>query len=503
MSDFTFIGKERTLFIGLMLVGAISLVVTYLWGDTGLDGHQHTRFWSNLLHNCVFFTGIAFMAMFAMCAFITAYAGWYVVMKRLWEAFSLFLVVGLGLMGLLGVANYLGLHHLYHWNMEGVLDPTHAEYDELLVGKASFLNKNFYLFGTLIIVGIWTFFAFKVRGLSLAESDKGAKNDFSHHYKIRWWAACFLPIAAFTSAAMIWQWVMSIDSHWYSTMFAWYSSASWFVAMLCLTILCLVYLKSRGYFQQVTAEHFHDIGKFLFAFSIFWTYLWFSQYMLIWYGNVGEETVYFHTRQNEYPVLFWGNLAINFILPFFILMRNDTKRKYGTLIFVSVVVFLGHWWDYFYMIKPGVLETAQHISHIHHGHGDGEHGHGSIYYGEGNALLIGYEDKGDEQGHDKHSHDKQGHESHGHEAHGHDGEHHGAAHGGEHHDEAHGHEHGGHGHGEGESPFYGFVIPGFLEIGTMLGFLGLFFWFVWGRLASAPLDPLNDPYAEESVNHHT
>ena len=476
MSDFTFIGKERTVMIGLMLVGLVSLVATYMWGDpAGIDG-QNTRFWSNILHNSVFFTGIAFMALFATCAFITAYAGWYVVMKRLWEAFSLFLIVGLGLMVLLGLANYFGMHHLYHWNMEGVLDPSHAEYDELLVGKAGFLNKNFYLFGTLIVVGMWTFFAIKLRALSLTEDEKGSKNDFSHHYKIRWWAACFMPLAAFSSAAMIWQWVMSIDSHWYSTMFAWYSTASWFVAMLCLTILCLIYLKSRGYFKQVTAEHFHDIGKFLFAFSIFWTYLWFSQYMLIWYGNVGEETVYFHTRQNEYPVLFWGNLAINFVLPFLILMRNDTKRKYGTLIFVSVVVFLGHWWDYFYMIKPGVLETAQHISHAGHGHADG---HGD--HAEHGSHAAGHAAEG-------------GH--HGAEAGGHGAD--AAHHGGEHAaDAAH------HGAEHAVEMFSGFTLPGFLEFGTMLGFLGLFLFFVFGRLGAAKLEPEHDPYVEESVHHHT
>src|SRR5699024_10175371 len=147
----------------------------------------------------------------------------------------------------------------------------------------------------------------------------------------------------------------SVDPHWYSTLFAWYSSASWAVAAFCLTILVAIWLKSRGYYESITIEHLHDLGKYVFAFSIFWTYLWFAQYMLIWYGNIGEEVVYFQTRVEQYPVLFYGNLVLNFVVPFFIFMSNDSKRRYGTLIFVSVLVFFGHWIDTFLMISPGVL----------------------------------------------------------------------------------------------------------------------------------------------------
>ena len=462
MNDFTFTGRERTTFIGMILVGIISLVATYFMGDPMELHGQHTRFWSNLLHNSVFFTGISFIALFMLSAFTTAYAGWHTVMKRIWEAFSLFLVVGFCLMGFFAIATWMGWHDLYHWNMDGVLDPNNKElYDEILVGKSAFLNKNWYLLGTIIILGIWVLFALKLRGLSVGEDTKGGKNQFETHYSIRWWSAIFMPIAAFSSAALIWQWVMSIDSHWYSTMFAWYATASWFVSMLAMTLMVLIYLKSRGYFEKVTPEHLHDIGKYLFAFSIFWTYLWFSQYMLIWYANVGEETIYFHTRVNEYPVLFYGNLVVNFVLPFLILMRNDTKRKYGTLIFVSVIVFLGHWWDFFSMIKPGVLHTAHEV-HEHHGHG-ADHGH---------------------------THDKVSDAAHHGADHAHE-----AAHGaGDHAAEA--------GHHAAEF-LTGFTIPGFLELGTMIGFLGLFLFFVFSRLNSASLEPVNDPFLEESIHHHT
>ena len=179
---------------------------------------------------------------------------------------------------------------------------------------------------------------------------------------------------------------MSVDAHWYSTLFAWYTGASWFVAAMALTILMTIYLKGKGYLEYVNIEHLHDIGKYMFAFSIFWAYLWFSQYMLIWYANVGEETVYFFHRQQNYPVLFYGNLLLNFVAPFFILMRNDTKRKYGTLIFTSIIVFFGHWLDFFQMIKPGARMTAMEAL-AHHG---GENGHEVAEHAEQLGFAMGF-----------------------------------------------------------------------------------------------------------------
>lgn len=365
MNEFTFTGRSRLVLIIGMGIGILCLGLSYFMDDIA----HHPRFWSNYLHNSVFFTGIALMATFFIAVCITAWAGWYTVFKRVWEAFSQFLIVGFVLMLVVGIGIYTHGHHLYHWAAEGVTTVGSENYDEILVGKSGFLNPFWYVVIGGIIVLSWAFFAYKLRSLSLDEDKNGGDAEFKHHRKMRFWAAFFLPIAGFSSAAMVWLWVMSVDSHWYSTLFAWYTGASWFVSMIALTIVVLVYLKSKGYFANVSADHFHDLGKFMFAFSIFWTYLWFSQYMLIWYANVGEETTYFKTRIDQYPVMFYGNLIINFLVPFFILMRNDTKRKFGTLMFVSIILIFGHWWDFFLMLKPGILHTAHEAAGItgHHG----------------------------------------------------------------------------------------------------------------------------------------
>ncbi|NNF32681.1 MAG: hypothetical protein HKN68_01145, partial [Saprospiraceae bacterium] len=147
--DFTSKNK-MWLTIGMM-VGVICLGWTYFLADDEL----HTRFWSNFLHNAAFFTGIALMAGFFMAASITAWAGWYVNFKRVWESFSLFLLVGLGLMGVVALGVFFDWHHLYHWMDQSALDPNSEHYDPLLAGKSGFLNKYWYLGGTVVLVGIW------------------------------------------------------------------------------------------------------------------------------------------------------------------------------------------------------------------------------------------------------------------------------------------------------------------------------------------------------------
>lgn len=331
-----------------MILGVFCMAWTWFNDDI-----LHTRFWTNFLHNSLFFTGIGFASLFLICMGILTYAGWYVVFKRVWEAYSIFMVVGLICMLVIVGGVWGHYHHLYHW-----ADLKDVANDVILSGKSSFLNPTWYTLGTVLVLGAWIFFAFKMRALSVAQDNNGGINDVKEYNKMKVNAAIFLPIAGFSSAAMIWQWIMSVDAHWYSTMFAWYATASWVVSMFCITILTLIFLKSQGFMKFVTVEHLHDLGKMVFAFSIFWTYLWFSQFMLIWYGNNGEETTYFNLRMTEYPVLFWANLIMNFVLPFLIFIRNDTKRKVGSLVFVCTIVLFGHWWDFFQMIKPGTLHTA-------------------------------------------------------------------------------------------------------------------------------------------------
>lgn len=514
-TQFVFEGKTKRVLIGGMALGVLCLALSAL-----NDDEFHTRFWTNFLHNSVYFTAVAFMAVFFLSAQLTAFAGWLTVIKRIWEGMGQFMLVGLVLIGIIVIGVWGHLHHLYHWNDPNlnITDPAGPHYDRILAGKSGFLNPVFFTIASLGFLGIWYFWAYKMRQNSIAQ-DTMETPSLDYYKKERKWAASFLPIGGFLSAVFFWQVLMSVDPHWYSTMFAWYSTASAWLGALALTVMIIIYLKSQGYLEYVTYDHLHDVGKYLFGISVFWTYLWFDQFMLIWYANNGEETIYFKERMENYPVLFWGNLLMNFVAPFLILMRNDTKRKFGTMFFVAVIVFFGHWWDYFYMIKPGARiaahearEMAEGVQHKVSLNTTSElHTPGNIQI----ALSKAGGDQTQEPAADKPA-EKPAEGQAAPQESANDAEHPGAGqqsatasdepatpeHGGETHAEG-GEEHG-ESVAEGPGSFkLGYTIPGLEEIGIMLGFLSLFLFFVFTQLERASLVPLKDPYLEESLHHET
>jgi hypothetical protein len=158
-----------------------------------------------------------------------------------------------------------------------------------------------------------------------------------------------------TESIMSWDWIMSVDPHWYSTLFGWYVFASFFVSGITTIAMITVFLKSQGFLPQVNTSHLHDLAKFMFGISIFWTYLWFSQFMLMWYANIPEEVTYFVTRIEEYNLPFFGMLAMNFIFPVLILLNTDFKRLSWIIVMAGIVILCGHYIDFFNMIMPATV----------------------------------------------------------------------------------------------------------------------------------------------------
>jgi len=338
----------------LLGVGGLALLLGIVFLAMSKDEVAQTRFWSVLLQNSVFFLLVVNASMFFICATTLAMGGWQMAFRRVPEAISSVVPVFAVLALLVFVGIIFGHRHdIYHW-----LDTEHVKHDPILQGKSGFLNPTFFMVWTIITLLMWSFVGAKMRKLS-SQADEPMDPETSK--KFIWnntvWGAIFIVFFALTVGSTIpWLWLMSIDAHWYSTMYSWYTFASSFVAGMSLVAIYVVYLKNNDYLEYVSEEHLHDLGKFMFAFSVFWTYLWYSQFMLIWYANIPEETVYFKPRmQGAYRAIFFLNLIINFAVPFLLLMRRGSKRNFTTIAVLAVLIIMGHWVDFYQMVMPGTL----------------------------------------------------------------------------------------------------------------------------------------------------
>lgn len=347
--------RTRNISFGLMGLGLLTVLIGLFTKGMSADHHEQATFWATLMYNSIFFTLIVNASMFFVCITTLAWGGWQTSFRRVPEAISsVMLVLGPITAILLLFVVFSHNHHIYHW-----LDTGAVNNDPILKGKQGFLNPTFYLIWTLLTVGLWMFLGARMRKLS-SESDSDAPMSFDQAKNYIWRntvsAALFIVWFALTVGSTVpWLWMMSIDAHWYSTMYSWYTFASSFVSGMSLIALFIIFLKNKGYLEYTNEEHLHDIGKFMFAFSIFWTYLWFSQYMLIWYANIPEETVYYkHRVQGPYKGIFFLNLIINFLFPVLILMKKSAKRNYTLLAVMAVVIIFGHWLDFYQMVMGSV-----------------------------------------------------------------------------------------------------------------------------------------------------
>ena len=278
-----------------------------------------------------------------------AQAGWSPVLFRVMEGITSYLLPGGIIVFVLLVLSGLHLNHLFIW-----MDPEVVANDALIRNKSGFLNVPFFLIRAALYIAGWAIFRhFLVRNSN--RLDEAEPNDLYYFKKNFKLAAGFLVFFIVTESMMSWDWIMSLDPHWFSTLFGWYVFSSMFVSGITMIALVTIYLKSRGHLPFVNDSHIHDLAKFMFGISIFWTYLWFSQFMLIWYSNIPEEVTYFVTRIEDYGILFFGMVVLNFIFPVLLLMNSDFKRVNWFVVMTGLVILFGHYIDIYVMVMPATV----------------------------------------------------------------------------------------------------------------------------------------------------
>lgn len=366
-TNYTFTSKTKNILFGLMAVGLITIIGGFL-ADSAPEGvnaedYHHTRVWANLLVNGYFFMGIALLATFFMALQYVAEVAWSVAVKRVYEAVSSYLPVGAVIMFLLLLAGQFQVHHLYHWMDPATLDPSSPKYDEIIAGKHGYFTPWFFWLRTIVYLTVWCLYQ---RMFLKNSHEQDLQGGTAIHYKTMGKAAGFMVFFAVTSSTSAWDWMMSLDVHWYSTMFGWYAFSGMWISAMITIILFVLYLKRRGYLEQVNESHIHDLGKWVFAVSFLWSYLWFMQFMLIWYTDIPEEIIYFQERLHDfgYMGLMWTVFFMNFVFPMVLLMSRDAKRNYFFLTFVGCIIFVGHWLDVFMMIMPATVNGHWHLGWI-------------------------------------------------------------------------------------------------------------------------------------------
>lgn len=315
--------------------------------------HQiHNRPYAALYVAAFFFMMISLGVLAFYGIQYAAQAGWSPVLFRVMEAITYYLLPGALIV--LAIALWAG-DHIFIW-----MDPEVVAHDKLIQAKSGWLDKTWFAIRALVYIAGWSLYRFFSRKFSLAQdiAAAGDNSNFKKNFRI---SAGFLVFFIYTESMMSWDWIMSVDPHWFSTLFGWYVFASMFVSGITVIALISIYLKSKGLLAFVNDSHLHDLAKFMFAISVFWTYLWFSQFMLIWYANIPEEVTYFITRIEDYTLPFFGMLALNFIFPFLVLMNSDYKRVPWFIVMAGIVILFGHYVDVFNMIMPATVGDRWYI----------------------------------------------------------------------------------------------------------------------------------------------
>ena len=333
--------RIRNLALSLLAVGVATAIYGVIFAPE--------RAWPNLLLNGFYVTSAGVSAMFFLAAQRATGARWSASLRRIPEAFLRILPLGSALM----LALFFGRHVLYSWSNPGAMAA-----EPSIAGKLRYLQPQWVFTRMVIVLVTWMVFARLFRRASV-QQDMHPELGLVLHEKMTRYAVAFIPVFALTLTLAAYDWLISADPRWFSTMYAVYVFAGTFVQGIAAITLAVVLLKEHGPMKDSVSDHqLHDLGKMLFAFSTFWAYIWVCQYLLIWYGNIPEEVSHYITRTNgPWIYLFALNLMVNWVIPFLVLLSVRAKCTGTVLKTIAVLLLCGHWLDLYLLVMPSVWKA--------------------------------------------------------------------------------------------------------------------------------------------------
>ncbi|MFH2202251.1 MAG: quinol:cytochrome C oxidoreductase [Elusimicrobiota bacterium] len=300
------------------------------------------RFWANWLLWFLFLSGTGLGCLFIVALEHLVGARWSVPIRRVCERLSglLNLAVPLGLIAL------FSLPVLYPWaRPEAAANP-------LIAGKAAWLNIPFFCARTVVCLALWALCRHIFVGRSLEQDET---KDPEITVRLRRAAPAFMFVFALTVTLVSFDWLSSLDPEWYSDIFGVYVFAGFFLAGLAATTLGITYLTKQGRLPGVRFDHIYNLGAFMFAFTVFWSYIGFAQYMLMWYANLPEEVFWYIDRTGgAWGVIALAMAVLHFVIPFFALIPRGAKGDLPHLAKVSIIVLAAHFLDLYWLIFPAL-----------------------------------------------------------------------------------------------------------------------------------------------------
>lgn len=332
--------KGRNIILALFVVSWVAAIAGY-----SLD---HKQFFPSYLVAFFYAAGIGLgAALFTMIQHLTG-AAWSVPVRRLMEN----IMMSLPVCALLFIPVAFGLHELYEWSHPGVM-----EHDALLAKKASYLNPTAFYIRAVIYFALWSFWAWRLASWSRQQD---VTRDLNLTFKSERISAPGMLLFFLSASLASVDWVMSLQPHWYSTIFGVYCLTGGAWAFFAILTFILLRFRANGILaNSVTVEHYHDLGKWMFALTVFWAYIAFAQYMLIWYANLPEETIFFKIRrtgswETVSAILLFGH----FVTTFLVLLARGSKRNLNVLGFATVWILAMHYVDVYWLVMPNFAKSG-------------------------------------------------------------------------------------------------------------------------------------------------
>lgn len=308
--------------------------------------------WANFLLNNYYFLSIAIGAIFFLALQYITQSGWSALFVRIPLALGAYLPIAAVLILFL----IFGMQSIYHWSHLEAGFP-----DPLIEHKSPYLNIPFFFIRLVVFFALWILMIELLRRTSLKEDLEGGFHSF---HKSELYSKIFIFIVAITFSLATFDLIMSIDVHWFSTIFAVKNFVSGLYHAVAIIVLIVIILNRKGHFANLNKHHLHDFSRYLFMLGTLWAYLWFVQYLLIWFTNIPEETIYYVTRtEGEWRTFFYLNIILNWVIPFLTLLHSKLDRNQHVIIFVCIILIIGQWVDLYLQIMPGSI-GGLHISYI-------------------------------------------------------------------------------------------------------------------------------------------